>query len=378
MRILIVGGGFSGLTLAALLRQTGQEAMLIEREEAYAPVGYVIGLWPLGSRILHGLGLYDQYLEVSVEGRVYQVCDRHGKVLHKYDIGPFFERYGSFRCVTRAALLNILVEYLGNDSIRMGTSIESLEQVGEEVQVTLSDGREETFDLVVGCDGIHSKTRELLFGIADVADTGWAGWAWWVDPSVVPQDSISEFWSDSHFFGLYPAKGKLCCFSGVPYATGIFDDPKTRAKRIQDAFQDFGGPVPTILNDLDSDRDISFVRFADVKLEQWHKGRVLLVGDSGQGILPTAGIGATVAMESAAVLADELRRTDARTIPLAIEYFEKRRRDRVDSIQAESRKLAKMMFTESAAMSWAINHMMKFYSEKQLFKGFSKTLEQTA
>jgi len=50
----------------------------------------------------------------------------------------------------------------------------------------------------------------------------------------------------------------------------------------------------------------------------------------------------------------------------------------VDSIQAESRKLAKMMFTESAAMSWAINHMMKFYSEKQLFKGFTKTLEQSA
>lgn len=378
MRILIVGGGFAGLTLAALLRQTGLNPVVIEKVKAYEPVGYVIGLWPLGSRILHGLGLYDQYLNASVEGNVYQVCDHKGKLLHKYEIGPFFEHYGSFRCVTRAALLDILVDFLGNDTIRMGTSIESLEQVGEEVHVGFSDGSQDTFDLVVGCDGIHSKTRELIFGKTEIADTGWAGWAYWVDPSVSPQDSISEFWSDSHFFGLYPAKGKLCCFSGIPYPAGTYDDPKTRAKRIQEAFGDFGGPVPTIINALDADSDISFVRFADVKLPQWHQGRVLLVGDSGQGILPTAGIGATVAMESAAVLADELRRTDARTIPLAIDYFIKRRRERVDSIQAESRKLAKMMFTESAAMSWAINHMMKFYSEKQLFKGFTKTLEQTA
>jgi 2-polyprenyl-6-methoxyphenol hydroxylase-like FAD-dependent oxidoreductase len=252
-----------------------------------------------------------------------------------------------------------------------------LEQNEKEVRVRFSNGEEATFDFVAGCDGIHSQTRQLLFGNIPLEDTGWAGWAWWIDPKLTSSDTIQEYWGGSHFLGIYPAKDKTCCFSAFPFPKGRVDDAETRPERIQSAFGNFGGVVPNILETLPGAGQINFTRFADIKLEKWHKGRVLLLGDAGQGILPTAGIGATMAMESAAVLADELRRADASTVPIAIDYFVKRRRQRVDHVQVESRNLAHLMFTESALKSWLVRRLMKFYSLKQMLKGFSRTLEES-
>lgn len=376
MRILITGGGFAGLTLAALLRQTGIEPVVIEKSARYEPVGYVIGLWPLGGRILHGLNLYDEFLARSVESRHYKICDRSGDLINEYEMGPVFGHYGPLRSVTRHELLDVLLKGAGPENVRMGTTLQSLEQNDQEVRVRFSSGEEATFDFVAGCDGIRSQTRQLLFGDLPLDDTGWAGWAWWIDPGLLRSDTIQEYWGGDCFLGIYPAKNKTCCFSAFPFPKGKLDESETRPERIRDAFKNFGGIVPKILETLPTAGQISFTRFADIKLEEWHQGRVLLLGDAGQGILPTAGIGATMAMESAAVLADELRRVDANTISLAIEFFVKRRRHRVDHVQAESRELAHLMFTESATKSWIVRKVMKFYSLNRLLKGFSRTLEE--
>ncbi len=65
MRVLVVGGGIAGLTLAAKLRQQGREPVVIERSAEYSDIGYGIGLYPLGSCVLHGLGAYDEFLRAA-------------------------------------------------------------------------------------------------------------------------------------------------------------------------------------------------------------------------------------------------------------------------------------------------------------------------
>lgn len=78
MRTLIIGAGVAGLTLAALMRQRGDTPTIIERDERPASHGYMLGLFPLGGRVLHGLGLHDHYLARSTTMRSYNIGNGHG------------------------------------------------------------------------------------------------------------------------------------------------------------------------------------------------------------------------------------------------------------------------------------------------------------
>lgn len=70
------------------------------------------------------------------------------------------------------------------------------------------------------------------------------------------------------------------------------------------------------------------------------RGRTTLVGDAAAAFLPTASVGASMALESAAVLADELSRTDPAYVPNALALYERRRRTRVEAAQTQSRHLS--------------------------------------
>ncbi|MEQ8789210.1 MAG: NAD(P)/FAD-dependent oxidoreductase [Pirellulaceae bacterium] len=376
MRILIVGGGVAGLTLAALLRQRGMRPAIIERSRNYNQAGYVLGLWPLGSRVLHGLGLHDQFLSVSQPMFTYNVCNGHGEVLHSYSFADFDQRYGTSRGLMRSELLDILLHGLRDLPIRMGTSLVSVEQDEHQVRVATTDGKQDAYDLVVGCDGIHSQVRQLVFGEHPLHRTGWAGYAFWVEPEAAPHDAITEIWGAGRFFGIYPTTSRLCVFNGMPIPTGHREPAEGRVARMREAFGMLGGAAPRILAAVAEDDEVFYTEYADIRMPTWHEGRVVLLGDAGSALLPTAGVGASMAMESAAVLADELSRADARTIPHALALFEKRRHGRVDKVQADSRTLAKMMFIESTPLSFGRDVLMKFYSQEQFVKSFVKIYDE--
>lgn len=76
--------------------------------------------------------------------------------------------------------------------------------------------------------------------------------------------------------------------------------------------------VEPLLTDLPRSADLHLWRMADVRTPRWVQRRVALVGDAAAAFLPTAGIGASMALESAAVLADELSRTSSDYLPNAL------------------------------------------------------------
>ena len=94
LRILIVGGGVAGLTLGGLLQQRGFRPTMVERVPEYGKVGYVIVIWPSGSKILKGLGLYEDLLEKGCEFRSYKVSNYKGEIISTYSIDPVAEKYG--------------------------------------------------------------------------------------------------------------------------------------------------------------------------------------------------------------------------------------------------------------------------------------------
>jgi 2-polyprenyl-6-methoxyphenol hydroxylase-like FAD-dependent oxidoreductase len=376
VRTLIVGGGIAGLTLAALLRQRGQRPVVVEKAPGYGGVGYVLGLWPVGGRVLHGLGLFPSLLARGVPVARYLARDGHDRVLRAYDFTGFAARYGPVVGVRRSELIEVLREGCRDLDLRFGLTVGQLRDAGGQVEVTFSDGGTQAFDLVVGCDGLRSQTRELVFGRVPLRPLGWAGWAWWVDPPLCPPDAVTEYWGVGRFLGLYPGKDCLCCFCGLPSGPATPDPPEGRRARLREAFAGLGGPVPRVLDCLPEGADVWHDDLLDLEMASWSRGRAVLVGDASAAILPTAGLGASMAMESAAVLADELSRADAGSVPLALRLFERRRRSRVARVQAESRRLG-LALTRSRAAAWVRNRLVRwFVDEGRFLGGLGRLLEE--
>lgn len=375
LRVLIVGGGIAGLTLGGLLRQRGFRPDIIEKSDDYGGVGYVLGLWSSGSCILKGLGLFEAFADSSQALCRYTIADVSGNNLQSFDFDSITERYGPVHLVRRAVLINILRERLCDLPVRTGTTVDTLWQDNGEVNVVFSDGRQATYDLVVGADGIHSKIRTLLFGDIPPLYSGMTGWGFWAEPGYATPGEVTEFWGKGRFFGIYPAKDALCCFVFVAAPAGKADPVEGRIERIRSAFKDFGGIVRPILADLREPEQIWHDDLHDLKLPEWYRGRGLLIGDAAAAFLPTAGVGASMAMESAAVLADELTRTDSQYLYNALAHYVVRRRARVDRVHKQSRMLSTVAMTNSRSLAAIRNAALRIYAEKQLLVYWKYLLE---
>ena len=285
-------------------------------------------------------------------------------MLHSYSVQNVTEKYGPMLSTYRPDLINVIKEAVDPDSIRMSTTVDKIDQTNDEVYVTFSDGTEETYDLVVGCDGVRSKTRDLVFGDVPLSYSGMTGWSFWVKPNIAKTLQIAEYWGTGKFFGIWPTKGRLSVFTSIRDNVQEPDPVESRIDRIQENFKNFGGLVPEILKSLNDPNEIFHGYYNDLRMKKWHKGRVVLVGDAAHAILPTAGGGVSMAMESAAVLVDELCRADSKYIEQAFESYITRRRSRVDKIQNQSRMMSKFAFADSRLVSSIRDFLMRFYSNK--------------
>lgn len=376
MRILIAGGGVAGLTLCGLLERRGFSPLVVEKAPEFGRVGYVIVIWPSGSRILKGLGLYENLEEVGCAFTSYNISNSRGEIINRYTIDPVAEKYGPIISIYRPDLIDILRGAVSESSIRMDTAVASVEQTGDSVTVVFSDGTSGTYDLVVGCDGIRSATRREVFGDVPLTYSGMSGWGFLANPDICGTDGIVEYWGKGKFLGMWPTRGQLAVFTSVRSKSGALRDAGSKVETLRRHFGGFGGVVPEILRGLGNPRDIYYDEYNDLRMKNWSRGRVVLVGDSAHAILPNAGAGASMAMESAAVLAEELCRTDSRYFAHSLARYESRRKSRVDKVQNQSRLMGKFIYTESEILSSVRDYAMKIYSSRQLFRYWDSMLKE--
>jgi 2-polyprenyl-6-methoxyphenol hydroxylase-like FAD-dependent oxidoreductase len=376
LRILIVGAGVGGATLAALLDQRGVAVRVIEKAPSSAHAGYMIGLYSLGHRVLYGLGLWEKFAAESVECKHYASHDDHGHLISEWALDAISGRFGPLLSCTRPALVELLRSGLTRTRVEFGRSITTVVAHPDSCSVTFDDGSTDTFDLVVGADGMGSAVRRLVFGEQPRYDTRWGGWVWWAPRDVCPPDTFLEYWGAGRFLGLYPTSAGVGIFAGAP-AEGEFASSHGRRARLLEAFAGLGERADRVLASLPGDaEEMFFWHLSDVRSAEWARDRVVLLGDSAAGFLPTAGIGASMAMESAAVLADELGRTDARFVDHALALYVKRRKHRVEAIQDDSRKLARLMFVSSSPIAAIRNYASKFMTLEMAMGSITKAFEQ--
>lgn len=371
MRVLIVGGGMAGWTLAGHLLRAGITPTVVERVPEYSRVGFCIGLYPFSANTLRPTGVYERYAKGSLPVTDYTMCDGHGAVMQQMSFTDVLGRIRGFMgMLQRADLLDLLRAGGEGAQVRMGTTVTALEHSDDAVHVTFSDGTAGEYDVVLACDGIHSSIRTMLVGSADrgLTDWGFTAFTWWTPRQEAVGDGVVEFWGAGGLFGLYPLEDRINAIAGMPTPAGLESMSQEQiVSAVREHFRDYPESAQQALVHATDDMVFPWAMI-DQKADAWIHGRVALVGDAATGFLPTAGVGASNSIKSAQVLADELGRADAATIPLALSLWEQRARPKVEANQAASRTLAKMMFVKGHTVAKVRDLMLKHYPVEKVAK----------
>lgn len=341
MRVLIAGGGPAGLTLAACLRDQGIEATVMEKNEKGRTGGYSIGLHVNGWSVAERLGLIEAFRAKAMPlGPAHQL-DRTGRKLFSYDYRTLAKvANGRMLAIMRSDFQHIMTQEIERDvDIRYRTTLESVIDDGNGVDVTFSDGRSDRFDLVIGADGYRSHLRAMTFGPFErfLRPLGYRASAWRVQIEKPLEASFVGMMDVDHQGGLYNVgdgtAATLFCWRDKD--TGRLGS-KERLNVLMERFGDWPDPIHSALR-LPIDWDQAFFdTISQIEVPHWSKGRVALLGDAAWCLTFLAGQGTSTAMAGAYILASELAR---KPFGEAFSAYENRLRPLVTRMQAVSRQI---------------------------------------
>ena len=164
-RVLVIGGGFSGMSAAIELRKRGMDVDLVELDPAWRSYGAGISLGGATLRAFRTLGILDAFLAQGFASDGVELHLPHGPIVSTVPTpriaGPDVPGGGS---IMRPVLARILAEATraAGAHVRLGCTFTALENHHDGVDVRFSDGTEERYDLVIGADGIHSAVRRAI------------------------------------------------------------------------------------------------------------------------------------------------------------------------------------------------------------------------
>src|SRR5262245_57418151 len=285
-RILIVGGGIAGLTLATALHRHSFTAEIIEHSPSWQVLWAGIAVQPNGIRMLHALGMGAAIEQAGTVIHHWDFCDQQGEVLCETDLEELWRDVGPFIGIERTKLQQVLLAGAAAVPSRLGTSILSLNQHEQCVSVGFSDGSTRDYDLVVGADGISSTVRKLTLSVAPPVSAGQMAWR-----SIAPirprgLTKLQFLLGEGCFFGLCPVgNGHTYGFGNVTEPR-FHDEVEGRLERLRERFAAFGEIVQEYLAALKSDEEIHCSAIEWVEQEEWHTGRVVLIGDAAHASSP--------------------------------------------------------------------------------------------
>ena len=359
MNVLISGGGIAGLTLALCLHRKGHQPLVVERSPHLRDEGYMIDFIGAGYDASESMGILP-----SLEGIHYQIprlafLDRAGK--EKFSIGYaalrknlFGGRHFNFM---RGDLERLLYSRIkGRVQMRFGTEVESIEQDGLQVQVRLTDGTTRSFDLLVGADGVHSRTRELAFGDEGSFSRflGYYTAAFIVDDAKIREGIDDAFYTlpvPGRQVAVYPIRGGRLATFFIHRANSLVLDNfsiESARRQLREVYGGMDWIVPELLERTPSGSELYFDEVTQIEMPSWSVGRVALVGDACQCVSLLAGQGASLAVAASFVLAKELNATPT-DVGAALARYERRLRPTVEKVQKAGRRFAKWFVPESHA-----------------------------
>ena len=315
-RVLISGASVAGPILAYWLNRFGFRPTVVERTEElrFGSGGHAVDLFGPALQIIEWMGALAEVQNAGTDAEIISfVRDGHRPV----DVAAELMSEGvSARHVEimRGELAKIIYD-AGKDSIEyvFGNSINSLEQTDRGVNVSFRHGPAQTFDLVIGADGLHSITRRLAFGDEHRFLHFLGGYfAVFSVPNYLHlRQRMLGYGDVGRTAGIYPVRGtdeaRVVLLWRTP-ALHDYDRHNLAAQRrlISNLYSDMGWEMPRLLAELEYADDLYLDSISTIVMDSWTRGRVSLVGDAGYSPGPAVGGGTSLAVVGAYVLASEL------------------------------------------------------------------------
>lgn len=332
--VLISGAGVAGLALAYWLEKAGFNVTLVEVTPAFRRGGQAIDIRGVALDVVGAMGLLEQASALRTHNKGMSMLDASGAEIERTQERTFSAgRIGGDDIeLFRDDLCELLMSALGDTvTCVYGDSIRALDEQADGIMVSFASGRQQCFDLVVGADGIYSRTRKLWFDSeAAVVKSLEVVLALFTTPNVIDLRQ----WELMHRaeglgYVVYPSlDGNELRFS-VGFGTGGIllprGDVDAQKAMVAARCDGLGGHVPAFIAAMKDTDQFYYNELAQIRMPRWSKGRVVLVGDAAHCASPFSGQGTSLALVGAFVLARELARHPGQ-LDVALDAYEARMR----------------------------------------------------
>jgi 2-polyprenyl-6-methoxyphenol hydroxylase-like FAD-dependent oxidoreductase len=312
--VLISGAGIAGTTAAYWLREAGYTVTVVERARAPRPGGQTVDLRGAGRTVVERMGLLDRTRAMAVTQRGIAWIDAYGRHRAEMPVEAFGGRgIVSADEILRGDLAAILYEaarpgvsYLFDDSIT------GLEQDEDSVLVSFEKIAPRRFDLVVGADGLRSVVQRLAFDreLEAFHPLGLLN-AWFTVPAEIDLDNWYLMYNapGGRVASIRPGRSpteQKAALSVRSTESLDREDLGSQLSLLERHFADAGWETPRLLAAAGDASDFYVESMGQVRLDRWSRGRVVLLGDAGYCPSPLTGLGTSMALVGAYILAGEL------------------------------------------------------------------------
>ncbi|PKI21789.1 hypothetical protein CW746_10465 [Staphylococcus succinus] len=337
MKIAIVGAGIGGLTAAALLNEQGHEVKIFEKNSQVSEVGAGIGI---GGNVIEKLGKHDLAKGIKNVGQVIdtmEVLDDKNNMLSKMKL----KKNTVNLTMTRQSLIDIIKSYVPNQMIFTNHHVTDIDNGALKVTLHFETQEQEPFDLCIGADGIHAKTREVTVPNSKPIYQGYTVFRGLVEDVDIKHTNVAkEYWSKKGRVGIVPLlNNQAYWFISINAKEKDTKMQSYGKPHLQARFNHFPNEVRKIL-DKQSETDILLHDIYDLNpLKTFIYQRIVLLGDAAHATTPNMGQGAGQAMEDAIILANCIASYD---FDEALQRYDKLRVKHTKKVTLRSRKIGKI------------------------------------